>query len=34
MKLKINLVEIGRFLICLGIALVGWLYMWNTGSIF
>lgn len=34
MKIKINYIEIARFLICVGIAWIGYLYAWHTGSIF
>jgi hypothetical protein len=33
MKLKIDFIEIARFLICVGIAWIGYMYMWHTGSL-
>ena len=34
MNTKINFIEVGRFLICLGISWIAWLCMWHTGSVF
>lgn len=34
MNTKIKFIEVGRFLICLGISWIAWMCMWSTGSVF
>jgi hypothetical protein len=34
MKAKLDVIEMGRFLICLGIAWIAWFCKFHTGSIF
>ena len=34
MRTRVNYVEIGRFLICLGLAWIAWMSMYHTGAVF